>query len=428
LVRTFLSVYSQPKILAILVLGFASGLPLALTASTLGVWLTEAGVSKTSIGLFAAVSTPYALKFLWAPLIDGTSFPLLSRLLGRRSGWLVAMQLALIGSIMLLGMADPSVNPWLTALCALLVTVFSASQDIVIDAYRVEILKPEQYGAGAAAIVLGYRVGMIASSAGALFLASHVSWTMTYWVMGALMGIGILIVLLTGEPPQAKEPPPAYHGSMRQWFHDAVIAPFADFMQREHWFSILLFILLYKLGDAFMGVMTNPFLIDIGFSKEQIATIVKLYGVIATIIGSILGGAMVYRMGITRTLWICGIVHMLTNLMFVQQARLGPDFAFLALSISLENISGGMGTAAFVAFMSALTNVRFTATQYALLSSFSAFGRTWLSTPAGWFAESMGWQGFFMLATTLALPGLAVLFWLNRQMSLDKSIGCNPKA
>lgn len=414
------AVYRQPKILAILALGIFSGLPLALTASTLGAWLTEAHIDKTTIGLFAAVTTPYALKFLWSPLIDGTQFPLLSRLFGRRSGWLIATQLALMLTIALLALANPEINPWLTALCALFVAISSASQDTVIDAYRVEILKPEQYGAGAAAIVLGYRLGMIISAAGALYLASVMSWQSTYLIMAALMGVGILVVLATGEPEMGQEPPPAYHGSLIQWFKDAVIAPFADFMTRPHWLAILLFILLYKLGDAFMGVMTNPFLLEIGFQKQEIATVVKLYGVIATIIGAFIGGSMVYRMGTAKTLWVCGIFHMLTNLMFVAQAKIGADVTFLAASISLENISGGMGTTAFVAFMSSLTHVRFTATQYALLSSFSAFGRTWLSTPAGWFADHMGWEGFFLLATALALPGLCVLFWLSRKMNMDQ--------
>lgn len=419
MIRRFFTVYARREMLAILCLGFVSGLPLALTASTLGVWLTEAGISKSAIGLFAAVATPYALKFLWAPLMDGISFPVLSRWLGLRRGWLIGMQLALMGSILLLGLANPALNPWVTACMALLVAVFSASQDIVIDAYRVEILKPEQYGAGAAAIVLGYRLGMIVSSAGALYLASHVSWMMTYWVMALLMLVGIVTVLLNKEPGSeihqqlTQERPP-----LKDWFILHVWQPLADFMTREQWLPVLLFILFYKLGDAFMGVMTNPFLIDIGFTKEQIASIVKFYGVIATIIGSVLGGSMVFRLGTTRTLWLCGIAHMLTNLMFVGQARLGADIHFLALSITLENISGGMGTAAFVAFISSLCNLRYTATQYALLSSFAAFGRTWLSTPAGWCSELLGWEGFFALAAGLSIPGLVMLWWLTRRSAL----------
>lgn len=417
-----LAVYRHPKVLAVLVLGLFSGLPLALTASTLGVWLTEAGVQKSAIGLFAAVATPYALKFLWAPLIDSMPFPFLCRLLGRRSGWLVATQALLMMSLFLLALSDPAANAWATAACAVLVAISSASQDIVFDAYRVELLSAELQGAGAAAAVLGYRLGMIVSSAGALYLATYVGWQLTYIGMALLLLIGMLTVLLAGEPKAGTVPPPSYRGSMRLWFKEAVIAPFLDFTTREHWLALLLFILLYKLADAFMGVMTNPFLIEIGFSKEQIATVVKLYGVIATILGSVLGGAMVYRLGTLRTLWICGVFHMFTNLMFVVQARVGSDIHILALGISLENISGGMGTAAFVAFISGLTHTRFTATQYALLSSFAAFGRTWLSTPAGWFAEQLGWEVFFVMATILALPGLAVLFWLQKRISLENQL------
>ena len=413
--KDFLSVYLQRKILVILCLGFFSGLPLALTASTLGVWLTKAGVTKASIGLFAAVATPYALKFLWAPLMDGASFPLLSAL-GRRRSWLVATQLGLLLSIAFLGLTDPSENAWWTALAALMVAICSASQDIVFDAYRVEILKPEQYGAGAAAAVLGYRFGMIVSSAVPLFLFEAIGWTLTYGIMAALMAVGIAIVLANPEP-EVVEKRTSYTGNIVQWFRDSVIAPFADFMKRSHWLAILLFILLYKLGDAFMGVMTNPFLIEIGFSGPEIASIVKVYGVIATILGSFIGGSLVFRLGTLKTLWICGIVHALTNLMFVEQARIGADINFLALSISLENISGGMGTAAFVAFMSGLTHVRYTATQYALLSSFAAFGRTWLSTPAGWFAQTLGWQYFFALSAALAIPGLVTLWWLGKKIS-----------
>ncbi|MDE3059602.1 MAG: AmpG family muropeptide MFS transporter [Pseudomonadota bacterium] len=397
--------------LAILCLGFSSGLPLALTASTLGVWLTESGVSKAAIGLFAAAATPYALKFLWSPLIDGMPFPGLSKLLGRRRGWLVATQLALAGTLVLLGLADPAINPWLTAVMALLVAIASASQDIVIDAYRVEILKPEQQGAGAAAAVLGYRLGMIASSAGALYLAAYAGWTIAYWLMAALMGIGMVAVLLSPEPNKIRE---SEKSDFLHWMRAHVLEPFTDFMQRPHWLVILLFIILYKLGDAFMGVMTNPFLIDIGFTKEQIASIVKLYGVIATIIGSVIGGALVFRWGAARSLWVCGIAHAVTNLMFVLQARAGADSGLLALSITLENISGGMGTSAFVAYLSGLTHARFTATQYALLSSLAAFGRTWLSTPSGWLAGKLGWEKFFLLAALLALPGLVLLLYLMK--------------
>lgn len=405
--------YLRPTRLAVLFLGFSSGLPLALTASTLTVWLAESNVDKAAIGLFAVVATPYALKFLWAPLVDGLNLPGFRRL-GRRRGWLAASQLLLMLSLLMLGLADPAVNAWWTALAAVCVAFSSATQDIVIDAYRVELLAPEEQGEGAAMVVLGYRFGMIASSAGALFIAAYHGWFAAYAAMALLVPVGMVAVLFAGEP-ETEYQPPAQRKGMRQWLHENVAAPFADFMQRPQWLTILLFILLYKFADAFIGIMSNPFLIEIGFKKEEIASIVKLYGLVATIAGGFIGGTMVHRLGMTRSLWICGIAHGLTNLMFYVQALVGHDMQVLALGITLENVTGGMGTAAFVAYISSLTHVRFTATQYALLSSFSAFGRTWLSAPAGWVAQKLGWELFFILSALLALPGLALLWWMERQ-------------
>ncbi len=405
-------VYAHPKLIIVLFLGFCSGLPLALTASTLSAWLMESGVDKTSIGLFAAVATPYALKFLWAPLMDAMPFPLLSTLLGRRRGWILATQITLVLSILGLGLASPAVNPWMTALMALIVAVCSASQDIVIDAYRVEILTPEQQGMGAAMVQYGYRFGMLASGAGALALADHISWMATYMIMAGVMGVGMLVVLFSPEPEvsAAVKPVPAGH-----WLRDTLVAPFADFMTNRHWVHLLLFIMLYKLGDAFLGIMTNPFLLEIGFTKTDIATVVKVYGLAATLIGVFLGGVMTLRLGTVRTLMICGIGHALTNLMFLVQARAGADIHILALGISLENLSGGMTASAFVAFISGLTHARYTATQYALLSSLAAMGRTWLTTTAGWTAERFGWEWFFIISVLLAVPGLAILWWLQKE-------------
>jgi len=413
--RHRLPLYLQPRLLVVLALGFVSGLPLALSASTLSIWLTESGVSLSAIGLFAAVGTPYTLKFLWSPLIDGLKLPLFTRLFGRRRGWLIATQLLLIASLIALGFCNPSENLLLMAIVALLVAICSATQDIVIDAYRVEILPTHEQGAGAAMVVLGYRLGMITSAAGALFLATAFGWQITYMIMAAIVPIAWLAIAIGGEPESKACGLGLKAYGATDWIKKHVIEPFTDFMQRDAWLGILLFILLYKLGDAFMGAMTNPFLINIGFTKNQIATVVKLYGVIATIVGSLIGGVLVVRIGMMRTLWICGILQAFTNLVFVAQARIGADEMFLAFSISLENISGGMGTAAFVAFISSLVNKQFTATQYALLSSFSAFGRTWLSTPAGWFAGKLGWEAFFVLSVVLAIPGLVVLWWLSRR-------------
>lgn len=406
--------YFHPRLIIVLLLGFASGLPLALSASTLTAWLMEADIDKTSIGLFAAVATPYALKFLWAPIMDAAPFPFLSKIFGRRRGWILATQAALIASIVLLGFADPSINPWWTALAALAVAFFSASQDIVIDAYRVEILAKEQQGLGAAMVQYGYRFGMLASGAGALALADHVSWTTTYLVMAAVMGLGIVTVLCSPEPEISRNITPIAPG---HWLRDTLIAPFKDFMTNSHWVLILLFIMLYKLGDAFLGIMTNPFLLEIGFSKTQIATVVKVYGLAATLIGVFLGGIMTMRLGTVKTLMICGIGHALTNLMFLVQARVGADINVLALGIFLENLSGGMTASAFVAFISGLTHARYTATQYALLSSLAAMGRTWLTTTAGWTAETFGWEMFFIISVLLAVPGLVILWWLGRNVT-----------
>lgn len=416
--------YLHPRLLIIFFLGFSSGLPLALTASTLSAWLTESGVNIATIGLFSAAATPYALKFLWAPLIDGVPFPILSKLLGRRRGWLMATQLALAASIVGLGMTSPVAHPWLTAAMALLVAICSASQDIVIDAYRVEILKPEQQGAGAATIVLGYRIGWTVSRAGALALAAHTNWPLTYMMMAALIGVGMATALLSPEPEAStgKDVTVPEKHTIGSWLNNHVIAPFADFMMRPQWLAILLFILLYKLADAFMGLIPTAFYLHLGFTLDQVAGVVQLYGMIATIIGGFIGGAMVSRLGMVKSLWICGIAHALTNLMFVVQTGMGANLHVLTLAITLENTTGGMGTAAFVAFISTLTHARFTATQYALLSSLSAVGRTWLATSGGWFAEKLGWAGFFLLAASLAIPGLAVLWRLSK--TLKNNSGC----
>lgn len=427
------AVYTDRRVLAILFLGFSSGLPLALTFGTLSVWLTEAGVDKTTIGLFALMGVPYTFKFLWAPLVDRMPIPFLTRSLGRRRGWAVATQLALAAAILALGSTDPAQDPGLTALLAFVVAFCSASQDIVIDAYRVEILEERQFGAGAAMIVLGYRIGMLVSGAGALYLASYAGWQAAYALMAALMTVGLATILLNPEPRRAQsresaeqeariahylQARPHLRGWKAQtlaWIYGAVISPFAEFMGRRGWALILLFILLYKFGDALAGVMSNPFYVELGFSKVEIANISKLFGLGATIIGGFIGGVMVNRLGIVRSLLLCGILQMLSNLMFVGLALTGYSLPMLTLTIAVENLSGGMGTAAFVAYLSGLCNVAYTATQYALLSSFMSFGRTLLSSSGGWLADHMSWPSFFLLTTAAALPGLLLLLWMTRR-------------
>ncbi len=401
--------------LVVLALGFASGLPLALTGSTLTALLQESGISKASIGLFASIGTPYAFKFLVAPFIDGCSFPFLSKLLGQRRGWIVAMQIALVFSICLLSYVSLMLGPWYIALAAVIVATFSASQDVVIDAYRVEILDSEEQKTGAGVVQFGYRFGMLASGAGALALADIVGWTTSYFIMAGVMALCMLPVLFAAEPKKNSEIKPALP---QYWLRDNVIAPFKDFMKHEQWLHILLFVMLYKFGDAFLGIMTNPFLLEIGFTKSQIAAVVKVYGLVATLIGLVLGSTMMMKVGMVKTLMVCGIGHAITNLMFLVQVKIGADINVLALGIFLENLSGGMTAAAFVAFISALCNTRYTATQYALLSSLSAIGRTMFTTPAGWAAEKFGWEAFFIISVLLAIPGLVLLVVLSRKNAM----------
>jgi PAT family beta-lactamase induction signal transducer AmpG len=407
------SYFTRP-LLTILCLGFSSGLPLALTASTLSAWLFEAHVDKSTIGLFAAVATPYTLKFLWSPFMDSLRFPVLTRLFGRRRGWMLATQIALAGSLLLLAAASPAINPWATAAVALLVSFCSASQDIVIDAYRVETLAKEEQGEGAAMVQLGYRLGMLTASAGALYLAAKVGWSATYMIMSALTGIGIATTLVAREPAIKN----AFQETkgFAEWLRESVIAPLADFMKHPSWWQILAFIVIYRLADAFIGGMTNPFLLEIGFKKEEIASIVKVFGTIATLVGTFTGGSLTARFGALRILFLAGLLHGATNLCYVWQAHVGADNTVLAISTSLENFTGGLATAAFVAYLSNLCNVHYTATQYALLSSLAAFGRAWFSTPAGYVAKHLGWSWFFALSALLALPGLLLILTLNRRL------------
>jgi PAT family beta-lactamase induction signal transducer AmpG len=429
-------VYADRRVLSLLFFGFASGLPLALTFGTLSVWLREVGVNKTTIGLFALAGTPYTLKFLWAPLVDRMPIPVLTRWLGRRRGWTILTQLLLMVTIAGLGATNPVTHPGLTAIFALAVGFWSATQDIVIDAYRVEILEERQYGAGAATIVLGYRIGMLVSGAGALYLATYVGWFVSYGIMAGFMIVGMATVLLNPEPSvqisresieqerriaEYLKARPELRGRKAQafaWGHGAVISPFAEFMRRRGWLVILLFILLYKFGDALAGVMSGPFYVDLGFTKNEIASVSKVFGLWAIIIGGVTGGIIVDRLGILKSLFICGILQMFSNLMFVLLALAGNDLKVLALAIAVENLSGGMGTTAFVAYLSSLCNVAYTATQYALLTSFMAFGRTVLSSSGGWLADQMDWASFFVLTTVAALPGLLLLVGMIRHFAV----------
>jgi PAT family beta-lactamase induction signal transducer AmpG len=412
------AVYGDRRLLVVFLLGFASGLPLLLTLSTLSIWLTEEGVSLTDIGLFTMVGMPYTLKFLWAPLVDRLPVPLLTRCLGRRRAWLVTLQAGLAVAIVGLGATHPRTAPFWTALAALLVAFLSASQDIVVDAYRIEIVKEHEQGAAAAMTQFGYRIGMLASGAGALLLAERVPWRWVYVAMGALLLVGTATALAAPEPPGALAASRGSGAGALGRLRGAVVAPLAEFLLRNGArvaLLVLAFILLYKLGDAFAGVMANPFYVKLGFTKAEIAGVTKVFGLAATLGGVFLGGVVVGRYGVMRALLVCGALQMLSNLMFAAQAVAGPDVRVLVLTIGFENLAGGMGSAAFVAYLSLLCHVAYTATQYALFSSFMAVGRTVLASGSGWVADRVDWVTFFVVSTLLALPGLAILVWMIKR-------------
>lgn len=417
------ALYFEPRVLAILFLGFSSGLPLALTGSTLQAWLTEEGVSLTSIGLFAAVGLPYTLKFLWAPLIDAVAIPGLSARLGRRRAWLLASQLFLMLAIVGLGATTPGRDPVPTVLLAFLVAFCSATQDIVIDAFRIESLEESKQAAGMADYVAGYRVAILVSAAGALELTSAFQragqtgttpWFGTYAIMAGLMLVGVVTVLMSREPSIAA---PTATGSLHTRFGAVVRDPFADFIRRPGWLLILLFVVFFKFGDALAGNMTAAFVLrGVGFEKTEYARVVKVFGFAAVLIGGFVGG-YVYRVaGTVRSLWVAGVAQMVSNLLFVWQARVGRELSALMVTIGVENLAGGLGSVIFVAYLSGLCRNRaYTATQYALLSALAAVGRTLLATSGGWFAEKLGWAPFFLLTTAAALPGLGLLWWLTRR-------------
>ena len=415
--RTAIAVYRDRRQLVILLMGFSSGLPLLLGFSTLSYWLAKEGVSLAAIGGLLAVSTPYAVKFLWAPLLDQAPPPRLTRRLGRRRGWLLFIQLLLMIAIVALGAGDPKQNLGYMAAMAFVVAFLSASQDIVIDAYRIEILHENEQGAGAAMTQTGYRFGLLAAGAGAIALADVIAWVWIYALMAALVTIGVIAVLIAPEPPApASEASGASPGARRlaATLKRAVVAPLTEFLGRPGAVWVLLFVLLYKYGDAIAGAMANPFYHQIGFSGVEIAGVTKVFGVAATLVGVFAGGALVARFGMLPTLVAGGVLQAATNLLFAWLAAAGHDLVLLAVAVGADNFTGGLGSAAFVAYLSALCNVAFTGTQYALLSSLMAFGRTLLATSAGWLAGSIGWVAFFVATTGLAVPGLLLILFLRR--------------
>ncbi|HVZ90137.1 MAG TPA: MFS transporter [Rhizomicrobium sp.] len=405
-----LEVYGDRRVLRILPLGFASGLPFLLTYSTLSTWLKADGISLKAIGAFALVGTPYAFKFVWSPLIDRLPPPLP---FGRRRGWGIAIQILLIIAVLALGSCDPQGNLVLMGALATLVAFLSASQDIVIDAYRVESLTPEEQGPGAALIQTGYRIAMLVAGAGSLVIAQHGSWFAAYATMAALLLVGLVVFIFSPEPA-ASATVRRTPESFRTWLKTAVIDPFTDFMRRPLWPVILIFVFGYKLGEALAGRMASPLYLDLGFSFDEIAAVSKLFGFFATVGGALLGGAVTAKIGPLRALLICGVLQSIGNLAYVLQAVSGHDIHVLALCVAAENLTGGMAAAAMVAYLSSLCSPAYTATQYALLSSVAVVGLNIVGSSSGVLAEALGWVDYFLMTTVITIPALMLLVWISR--------------
>ncbi|MBW2028619.1 MAG: AmpG family muropeptide MFS transporter [Deltaproteobacteria bacterium] len=385
------------RMLVALIMGFSCGLPLLLTITVLQAWMKEEGVDLTVIGMMALVGLPYTVKFLWAPFLDRFTLPFL----GRRRGWLLLAQLALMLSIAGLGSTNPLGNPWGVAFAAFLVTFFSASQDIVVDAYRREDFLDEELGLASSLYINGYRVGMLLASGGGLIMADHIPFSRVYLVMAGCMLPGILTTLLAHEPELTVDPP----GNMKE----AIIDPLIEYFSRKGALWILAFILFYKIGDTMASAMTTPFYLEVGFSKSEIGAVVKLFGFWATIGGLVIGGLIMLRLGIGKSLWIFGILQGLSTACFALLARVGHSIPLLSGVIAFENLSSGMGTAAYAAFMASITNKKFTATQYALLTSLMGIPRVIASAPTGFLAKNLGWESFFISCALIAIPGLLLL-------------------
>ena len=380
------------------VMGFSCGLPLLLTVSVLQAWMKDEGVDLTIIVMMALVGLPYTLKFLWAPFLDRFTLTFL----GRRRGWMLVAQIALTVSIASLGQSDPVQNPWLLAFAAFLVTFFSASQDIVVDAYRREDLSDEELGLSSSLYINGYRLGMLLASGGGLIMSDYMDFSMVYLILVGCMLPGLMTTLLTPEP----ETPAGTPRTMRE----AVIDPLVEYFSRKGALWILAFILLYKVGDTMASAMTTPFYLDIGFSKSEIGAVVKLFGFWATIAGGLAGGIMMLRLGINRSLWVFGFLQAASTAGFALLANIGYSVHWLSAVIAFENLSSGMGTAAYAAFMASITNKKFTATQYALLTSLMGIPRVLASAPTGFLAKNVGWEAFFVFCALIAIPGMLLLF------------------
>jgi MFS transporter, PAT family, beta-lactamase induction signal transducer AmpG len=421
-----LGVYARGRVAIVLLLGFSSGLPLALSGETLRVWMVDCGIDLATIGLLTLAGLPYTIKFFWAPVVDALPVPWLSARLGRRRGWLVASQLLLMATILLLGTRDPRAAPLIVGAGAFLVALASATQDIAIDAYRVEILSADEQAAGMASYVAAYRVGMLASGAGMIALAARLEaagvdraavWTIAYATAAALVGVGLVGALIGGEPVTAAARCEGTRGSAlalaRVW--QAAQGALGEFLARKAALTALAFVLFYKLCDALAGSMTAPFVLALGYDKATYAAVVKGLGLAALLIGGLFGGAIAGALPLVAALWLGGILQMFSNFAFVWLGFQQPTIAALSAAIIVENFSGAIGTVFLVAYISALCgNPRHTATQYALLTAVASAGRTLFSSGTGFIVNALGWAQFFAATAAAALPSLVLLACLQR--------------
>ncbi len=433
-----LFVYTRPRVVAMLFLGFAAGLPLLLVFSTMSAWLRELEVSRSAIGFFGWIGITYSVKFFWAPVVDRLELPLLKRLIGKRRSWMCVGQLGIMLGLVMMALIDPREHLLVFAALAVLVAFSSATQDISIDAYRIEAVVPEYQGAMSANYILGYRLAMLVAGAGALYLAELTDWSTAYLCMAALMLIGIVTVLFIDEPEvgeaeqtQTMEravihsvmphldldaPLNSSWAKVRRWFTVAVLCPFIDFFQRNGRFAltILLLISLYRLSDITMGIMANPFYLDLGFSKIEIAQIGKVFGLFMTIAGAFVGGIVVVRYGVYRPMMVGAVLVSLTNVLFAWLANLGPETYGLAVVISADNFSGGFATSAFIAYLSGLTNRAYTATQYALFSSLMTLPGKFLSGFSGVIVDAIDYPLFFIYAALMGIPAIYLAWMVNQ--------------
>lgn len=390
------------RIGTVLLLGFSSGLPLALTGGTLQAWMTVEGVDLRTIGVFTLVGLPYTLKFLWSPVLDRFVPPFL----GRRRGWILICQLALMVLIVTMSGFSPRDVPWIVAFLAVMITFFSASQDVVVDAYRTDILKESERGLGAGVFVTGYRIAMLVSGALALIVSETLGWRTTYILMAGLLTIGVAAVFF-GPDPEEEAPPP-------RTLAEAVSGPLKEFFSRPGAWAFLALIFLYKLGDAFAGGLTTAFLIrGAEFSVGEVGVVNKGMGLIASIVGALFGGVIMIRLGMFRSLLYFGVLQAVSNLSFMVLALMGKSYSMMVFAVAFENLAGGMGTASFVGFLMSLCNRRYTATQFALLSALASLGRVFVGPPSGFLVELTGWPIFFFITFLTALPGLGLLLWMK---------------